>query len=94
MTKEKFDRSHFMPADQPGMMNCKQTITTNTRTTLDANVVCTGAGSRAGQVHLDAPSSTSFKGNVKSSTSEQGRSMTVNIAMTGKWLGPDCGDIK
>jgi uncharacterized protein DUF3617 len=93
MTKEKFDRSNFMTMDQPGM-TCKQTITTNTRTTLEASVVCTGAGSRTSQIHLDALSSTSFKGYAKSSNAEQGRSMTVNVAMTGKWLGADCGDTK
>ena len=93
MTKEKLDKSVLMMENQPGV-TCKQTLTTNTRTSLDATITCAGERSMTGQMHVDAPSPTSIKGNIKSSSSEQGRTMTVNVAMTGKWLGADCGDVK
>jgi uncharacterized protein DUF3617 len=92
ITKEKLNRSNFLTNDQPE--DCKKTIATNTRTTLDMSLVCTGAQSGTRQIHLEAPSSTNINGTVKSSTTQQGRNMTVNFAMAGKWLGADCGDIK
>ena len=93
MTREKFNRSNFMTDDGAGV-TCKQTISTNTRTSLEANVVCTGKLTSTGQIHIDAPSPTSFTGSVKSANSEQGRTMTMNMTMTGKWLGADCGKVQ
>jgi len=92
MTKEKFDKGSFM-TDQPGM-TCKQTYTTNTHTAMDANMVCTGERAMTGQAHFEAATPTAFKGTMKSTMTEQGKTMTVNVAMTGKWLGADCGDVK
>lgn len=91
MTKDKFNRSNFM--GQQGA-NCKQTINVNTSTTLDGTFACTGEHVMAGQMHMDALSSSSIKGIVKSTATEQGKTMTVNIAIAGKWLGADCGDTK
>lgn len=95
VTKEKFEKSGFMDSkDEPGA-NCKKTITTNTATTLDGNEVCTGSEhSRTMQMHIDALSSTSWKGTMKASTTESGRTTIVNGALTGKWLGADCGTQK
>jgi hypothetical protein len=93
MTREKFDRSSFMIQDQPGM-TCQQRMTTNTRTMLDATVTCTGERSINAQLHVEALSPESVKVDVKSSATEQARTMNVNVAMTGKWLGADCGDTK
>jgi hypothetical protein len=93
MTKEKFNRSSFMTDGDPGA-TCKQTMSTNTRTSMDANVVCTGKRTTTSQMHIDAPSPTSFTGSVKSASAEQGQTMTVNVTMTGKWLGADCGTVQ
>jgi hypothetical protein len=93
MTKEKLDKSVLLMEDQPGV-TCKQALTTNTRTSLEATITCAGAHSMTGQMHVDALSPTSIKGTITSSSSGQGRTMTVDVAMTGKWLGADCGDVK
>jgi hypothetical protein len=93
VTKEKFDTSKFMGGNEVGQ-TCKQTITTNTRSTLDASVVCTGENAMTSQMHIDALSSTAFKGTAKGTGTNQGRTMTVSVNMTGKWLGADCGDTK
>jgi hypothetical protein len=93
MTREKFDRSSFMAPDEPGS-TCKQTITTNTRSTLEGTLSCTGERPRTGQMHIDAVSSTNFKGTFKMSETNQGKTMNVNLTMTGKWLGADCGTVK
>jgi hypothetical protein len=93
VTREKFDKSAFMGDDQPGM-TCKQTVSTNTRSVLDANVVCTGERPRTMQVHVDALSSTTFKGTMKSTSNEQGKTFTLDATMSGKWLSADCGTVK
>jgi Protein of unknown function (DUF3617) len=92
MTKEKFNKSNFMTGGD-GDQTCKQTLSTNTPTTLDANVVCTGERAMSGQMHVEALSPTSFKGTMKSANSERGKTMTLLMNMTGKWLAADCGDV-
>jgi hypothetical protein len=92
MTREKFNRSNFLTNQEPG--TCKQTVSTNTRTALDANVVCTGERAMSGQFHMDAPSPTSFKGTMKSSSTQEGKTMTVDMTMAGKWLSAECGAVK
>jgi ribosomal silencing factor RsfS len=93
VTREKFNKSNFMMDDQPGM-TCKQTVMTNTRSTLDAKVVCTGERGMTMQMHVDALSQTAFKATMKSANTEQGKTMTIDGTMTGKWLAADCGDVK
>jgi hypothetical protein len=92
MTREKFEKSAFMNdrADQ----NCKQALTTNTRSTLEGTLTCTGEHPRSGQLHIDALSPTSVKGVIKSANTEQGRTMNIDIVMTGKWISADCGSEK
>ena len=93
MTKEKFDQSNFMGQDQPGGA-CHQAITTNTSTSLEGTVTCAGEHPMSGQVHIDAPSPTTFTGTVKATSTEGARATTVNIALSGKWLSADCGAVK
>jgi hypothetical protein len=92
MTKEKLDRSNILDPGDPDMA-CKQTFGVNTRTTLDGSVTCTGDHAMTAQMHVEAASPTAFKAMIKSSNTEQGRTMTLNIAMTGKWLAADCGNV-
>ena len=70
MTKEKFEKGTFLADDDPEM-TCKQTLTTNTRTTLDSTVACTGVRTETRQMHIDAPSPTAFKATLK--TTDQRR---------------------
>lgn len=93
MTREKFEKQSFMNSDRPGQ-NCKQTINTNTRTTLDSTITCSGEHTMTGQMHIEALSPTSVKAVFKSVNAARGGNMNVNLTMTGKWLGADCGDVK
>jgi hypothetical protein len=93
VTQEQLDRSNFLMTDQPNT-TCKRTITANTRTTREASVACTGEQAMTAQVHFDALSPTSIKMNMQSAGTNQGRTMTMNVVLTGKWLGADCGVIK
>jgi hypothetical protein len=91
LTKEKYEKNSF--AQQRPNQNCTQTITKNTRTVLEANVVCTSPAS-SGTVHMEAASPTSYQGTVKSKSTERGREIEITIDMSGKWLAADCGDVK
>jgi hypothetical protein len=93
ISQEKFDKANFMMTDQDAA-TCKQTVSTNTSASLDAAVTCTGEHPRVGQVHVEALSSTTFKGAVKFTMTENGRAMTVDGTMVGKWLAADCGAVK
>jgi len=93
ITHEKFDKGNFMMTDKDAE-TCKQTVSTNTSTLLDAAVTCTGERPRTGQVHIEALSSTTFKGTMKFAMTEKGRAMTVDGTMMAKWLAADCGAVK
>jgi hypothetical protein len=92
MTKAKFDQKEFL-ADMPGDQ-CKQVLTTNTATVLDAKVTCTGSRPMTATAHFEAQSPATFTGSVKSTTTDSGKSMDVDMTMAGKWLSADCGDVK
>jgi len=90
ITKEKLNQADFLMKDEPGT-TCKQVYTTNTRTTLDASVTCTGDRQITEKVHVDASSPTAMKATIKTSTTEDGKTSTLDVTMMGKWLGADCG---
>jgi len=93
ITQEKFEKANFMMSDKDAE-TCKQTVSTNTPTALDAAVTCTGEQPRTGQIHVEALSSTAFKGTMKFTSTQNGRTMTVDGTMTAKWLTADCGTVK
>jgi hypothetical protein len=93
MNNEWLGKWVFMGQNPPGL-TCTQTPTSNTRASLDVTITCTGEHTSATQMHLDALSPTSMKGTIKSESTEQGRTSTSNVALTGKWLGADCGSEK
>jgi hypothetical protein len=92
MTKEKLEKN-ALGAQQRANQNCTQTVTKNTKTVMEANVVCTNPAS-TGSVHMEATSTTSYQGTVHSKSTERGREMEVTMEMSGKWVGADCGDVK
>ena len=93
MTREKFEKQAFMNSNERGQ-TCKQAITTNTRSTLESTITCTGEHSMTAQMHVEALSPTSVKATMKSANAMRGGTMNVNVTMTGKWLGADCGSEK
>ncbi len=92
MTKEKFAKGAFASNDNP---NCTQKITANTRSSMDATVVCTGEQPSTSTFHFEASSPTAFTATVKMNMSG-GRAdgMKVDVALSGKYIGADCGTIK
>jgi hypothetical protein len=94
---EDVKNPNFMMQEQAGM-TCTQTMNTNTRTVLDANVKCTGAREMTGQTHIELPTPTTMRSTMKMQTAAPagagaagGPPTQVNITMAGKWLAADCG---
>ena len=95
LTKEDLSKDSFMMPEN-SEMKCSRTITTNSRSALAANIECTGASAMKGQINVESlAGGSAFKGTMKmTSTTSAGRSMNMTMNMSGKYLGPDCGDVK
>jgi len=93
MTRDKFEKEGLlMNADEKA--KCKQTINTNSKSVLDMNLACTGDQARTGHAHFEASSPSAFSGTMKFAQTEGGKTMNVDMQMSGKWLGADCGTVK
>jgi hypothetical protein len=94
LTKEELSKDSFMMPESTGM-TCKRTIATNTSSSFVAEVTCSGEQEMKGQMSIDSLSGgTAFKGTAKMAATRAGRTMNVALAMSGKYLGADCGTIK
>jgi hypothetical protein len=94
MTKEKLDKMAFHEMAPNNNSSCKTSVVSSSRSAVDMKMECSGARKSTGTMHFEAPSRESMKGTVKIATGDDGHSMTINMSMTGKWLGDDCGDVK
>ena len=94
LTKEDLSKDSFMmPEDSK--TKCTRTITTNSRSALVANIECTGERAMKGQINVESlAGGTTFKSTMKMISMSGGRSMNMTMNMTGKYVGPDCGDVK
>lgn len=93
LTKEKFESGHMMGDDK--RQNCTQTVVANTATAYDMKVECNQNGTvSSGTMHFEAPTPGTVKGKMLMQSTGQGKTMTMNVTTTGKWLGADCGDVK
>ena len=85
--------SFMMPADSK--MTCTRTITTNTKATLAADISCTGARTVKGQINVESlDGGNAFKGTMKMASTGGGQTLNLTMNMSGKYLGPECGDVK
>ena len=94
LTKEDLANDSFMmPKDNK--MTCTRTVTTNTKATFAADVNCTGERAVKGQINVESlDGGNAFKGAMKMATTSGAQTINVNMTMSGKYLGPDCGDVK
>ena len=94
LTKEDLAKDSFMmPEDTK--MSCTRTITTNSRTTFAADIDCKGERAMKGQINMESfDGGNAYKGTMKMATTSRGQTMNLNMTMTGKYLGPACGDVK
>ncbi len=66
--------------------DCKVTSRSVTRTTADFTRQCTGDEKRTDVMHVEAPTPTTFRANIKSTTADG----TMTMTMSGKWLSATC----
>ena len=94
LTKEDLAKDSFMMPEN-SKQQCTRTITTNTKSTFAATINCTGERETKGQIDVQAGAGgTSYTSTMKMATMNRGRAMNLTMKMTGKYLGPDCGDVK
>jgi hypothetical protein len=70
-------------------------VTTSTQSALEATVTCTGEQqTMTSHMHIDALAPTSIKGTANAMSTGNGRTMTMNMTLMGRWVGADCGEVK
>jgi hypothetical protein len=93
MTAEKLARG-FQTGDAEDA-SCKKTVVSSSASEITLRSECRKPnGTRTVNAHFQAMSTERITGTVNTVTSLGARSMTVNNAIQGKWLGASCGDLK
>jgi hypothetical protein len=93
MTPEKRSRGFNAGSDEG--KDCKTTVLTNTASEFQAQRECSGEDrAQSTDVHFRVVSPDHVTGTVLMVMSRDGKTMTVNSTMEGKWLGSDCGSVK
>jgi Spy/CpxP family protein refolding chaperone len=92
ITKEKLASDGFQ--EQSPDSSCKKTMVTRTATVEEMKIECTGERASTSQVRFEAASPDTVNGTMKVTTTRNGAQMGIDIAISGKWLGADCGDVK
>lgn len=88
MTKEQVERN-----DMPMEEGCRMTRNSRSGNTLKMAYTCTKPPSSGqGEVTFHSPEAYTSRMTVK--TVEQGKTQTITMDATGKWLGANCGNVK
>ncbi len=93
ITKEKLEKPFYQDAKMDP--SCKQTPITTTATVQEFKVECTGAQKMNGTVHFEAADPEHVNGTMHfNAEGPQGKAMTIDGTVAGKWIASDCGDVK
>jgi hypothetical protein len=92
VTQEKLDKAPFSEE----RANCQRTVVNSTSKMLEMHEVCTEQDGSQRQIDAkyEIVGDNSMKGSTQVKASNAGRTMNMNIDLSGKWLGSDCGAIK
>jgi hypothetical protein len=94
LTKEDLAKDSFMLPDD-SKQKCTRTITTNTASRFTATINCTGERETRGEIDVQSSGGgTAYTNTMKMATTGRGQTMNLTMKMTGKYLGPACGDVK
>jgi len=75
--------------------SCKRTVRTQSPSKWEMQEICTDArGQHVVHVRYEAPTPATINGTVNITMNEGGRKMSMKNVMHGRWIGPDCGDVK
>ena len=93
LTQDKINKG-FDIDKHPGE-SCNKTVSVNSSTSLMMKMACTGRdGNMNGTFNFVSTSPTSVTGTADMVMSRGSKTMTVNTAISGHWVGADCGKIK
>lgn len=92
VTKEKLAKNAAFSANRG---DCTRTVTNSTGSKLEMKVHCEEKQSSSDStVVVEALSFDSVKSTIHSVVNSSSRTMNMDITVTSKYLGPDCGDVK
>lgn len=92
VTKDKLAKNAAFSANRG---DCTRTVVNSTGRKLEAKFHCEEKQSSSdGTVLVDAIGSDNVKSTIHTVTNANGHTMTMDMTITSKYLGPDCGDVK
>jgi len=92
VTKEKLEKHSAFSANRG---DCTRTVVNSTGSKLEVKFHCEEKQSSSdGTLAMEALGSDNAKGTMHSVTNANGHTMTMDFAISSKYLGPDCGDVK
>lgn len=93
VTKEELDKP--MDFGEKVEDNCTRNVIKSTSTVQEVHVDCTmGARKSSATIHIEAPTPIAWTGTMDVTVANAGLDIKVTNNLSGKWLGPDCGDVK
>jgi len=81
-------------AESQGSQGCKQTLASNSASDLEVRESCSNSEQNGFVEHIHAVSRHEVSGTVDGAERVQGQEIKVHTAITGKWVGADCGSVK
>jgi hypothetical protein len=77
-------------------MSCRRTVLKRSAGALDMRLECTGEGQQrtTSSFHFAAPTPETLAGTVEVAMQSGPNATTSNQNVQGRWLGPDCGNVK
>lgn len=80
------------PFDMGNAKDCTQTVVRTTRTTQEVRLTCKGELKGSGVMRVTTPTPETMTGTLELQLGDGQDAMKVKSQLSGRWLGPDCGD--
>jgi hypothetical protein len=80
------------PFDMGDAKDCTQTVVRTTRTTQEVRLTCKGELKGSGVMRVTTPTPETMTGTLDLQLGDGQDAMKVKSQLSGRWLGPDCGD--
>ncbi len=92
LTKEKLEKDLSFGEDKG---KCTHTIVASSSSVADVKFRCAeNEATTEGTAKFQAVNSENVKGTVHAVTTGSGHTMTIDVSLTSRYLGPACGDVK
>jgi hypothetical protein len=88
ITKQKAEQ----PFDVGDTKDCTQTVVRTTRTSQEVRLSCNGEYMGTGVLRVTTPTPETMSGTLDLQLGDGKDAMKVKSQLSGRWLGPDCGD--